>query len=350
MTTSKFVSRGLNFAFTALLVVACGGGGGGGGGGASGDTTPPSAGVSITQANAELITAAIVNSVNLVEGVSSGSTILTGVSTNTAAGGFNYPDFFVSQLERLPALASQSDTGSVTGVVIPETTHACTEIGGTSGTYTESGNVSDPSTVSAGDTVSVDFNNCVVDSVVLNGAMTLSVTTITPNFDGSPPYTLGIDAALSDFSANDAGFIVTADGDMSILLGASISGDFSTVFSGSSLLASAAGEAQRLTNYQFDILENASTGDYSVDISGTIATTAIGGSVSFVTMELFTGNDFGASEPTAGVMWITTSADNSQARVTVQPDGINVLIEIDADGNSLYETEIWTTWAELGNS
>lgn len=347
MKTAKSIAKILHFVVAALLVVACGGGGGGSGG----VVPPPAAGVSITAANAELITAEIVNSVNVVEGVSTGSIILTGVSVNPATSGFNYPDFFVRQMQWLPVLASQSNSGSVTGVVvIPPTTIDCTDfVGGTSGSVTGSGTVSDLDATTVGDSISVDFNNCVVDGIVLNGVMSLVVTMVTPGFDsGILPYTVGVDTVLSAFSANDAGFIVTGDGDMSMLLGASAMGDFTTELSGSSLLASAAGDAEQMTNYQFDITGNDLSGDYSVDLIGTIATTQIGGSVSFATTAPFVGNEFfGAGDPTAGEMQITTSADTSQARVTALSDGINIEIEVDADGDSLYESTLMTTWTAL---
>lgn len=344
MKTAKSFVKILHFLVAALLVVACGGGGSGG------VVPPPAAGVSISAANAELITAEVLNSVNVMVGVSGGPIILTGVAVSSAASGFNYPDFFVKQLRRLPVLASQSNSGSVTGAVIPATTYPCTGItGGTSGTYLASGDVSDPFATTVGDSISVDFNNCVVDGIVLNGAMSLVVTTVTPGFDsGTLPYTLGIDAVLTAFSANEAGFIVTGDGDMSMLLDASAMGDFTTELSGTSLLASAAGNAEQLTNYGFDITGNDLSGDYSVDLIGTIATTLIGGSVSFATTAPFVGNEFfGAGDPTSGVMQITTSADTSRARVTAQPDGINIEIEVDANGDSIYEATIMTTWTAL---
>lgn len=347
MKTAKRVTRMLHVVFAALLVVACGGGGGGG------STTPtvPTAGVSITPANAELIAATIVNSVQIVEGISTLPGFLPGVAVNPAGGGFNYPDFFLKQLQWLPALANQSNTGSLTGVVVPATVVDCTDplIGGTAGTVTVSGDVADPSldTITDGDQFDLDFNACVLDGIELNGGMSLTVITIPPNFDGTPPFSVELAAVLSGFSANDAGFIVTGDGDMTIQLDADTIGNLITVLSGSSLLASATGAAEQLTNFLFNIADNLVTGDYSVDLSGTIATTALGGSVSYVTNLPFTGNDNVANDPTAGEMHITTTADSSQERVTALTNGVDVMIEVDADGNSSYETTIMTTWTAL---
>ncbi|MCU7916635.1 MAG: hypothetical protein KZQ65_12305 [Candidatus Thiodiazotropha sp. (ex Gloverina cf. vestifex)] len=46
-------------------------------------------------------------------------------------------------------------------------------------------------------------------------------------------------------------------------------------------------------------------------------------------------------------MHITTSADSSQAWLTAQPDGINVQVDIDSDGDNNIDSTVMTTWAEL---
>ena len=346
MKTAKRVTRMLHVVFAALLVVACGGGGGG-------STTPtvPTAGVSITPANAELIAATIVNSVQIVEGFSNLPGFLPGVAVNPAAGGFNYPDFFLRQLEWLPALANQSNTGSLTGIVIGPEVLDCDDplIGGTAGTVTVSGDVADPTlnNLSVGDQFSLSFTACEIDSIVLNGGMSVTITALSGNFTGLPPFTVGLAAVLSNFSANEAGLIVTGDGDMTIQIDADTAGNLITVLSGTSLLASVGAEAAVLTLFQYNITGNQISGDYSVDLSGTIATTLMGGTVSYATTAPFTGNDNGPPDPTAGELYINTTADSSQATVTAETDGITVTIRVDAEGDDQYETTIPTSWTAL---
>ena len=90
------------------------------------------------------------------------------------------------------------------------------------------------------------------------------------------------------------------------------------------------------------------SGDYSIDIAGTIDSTILGGSVTFITEQPFVGNDFNVSdEPTEGVLLMTSNFDNSQARLTAQPDGVNVMIEVDADGDGVFEETVMTTWDNL---
>ena len=328
----------LSVALTVLLFTACGGGGD-----ESSDVTDTTTGVSITSTNAEKITAEVVSSVDTVGGTTTAADFVTGVSINLPDSGFTYPELVLRQLERLPSLASLSDNGSVTGVV---TTHTEPCSGG--GTYTISADVADPNVLTVGDTIIVTFNNCDESGIVLNGSMSITITEVTGTFDGIPPYALGFKVVFTSLSMSDASLVVTTDGDMTMRLSDDGTGNESMLLSGNRFTTSTADVVQSLMNYRYEMWMNDNSGDYSLDMQGTIESTAIGGSVSYVTLTTFTGNDLVSDgNPTAGVLLISTSIDNSQARITAQPDGINVQIEIDADGDGLYETTIMRTWTEL---
>ncbi|MGB5539864.1 MAG: hypothetical protein WBO37_07240 [Gammaproteobacteria bacterium] len=341
MKFTRTVISSVYLGLTAMLLVACGGGGGGGG---AGIALPPATGVSITMTNAEAVGAVVVNSVDIVEGAAGGAGMLTGVSTNTVGSDFNYHDFFVEQLRRLSSLADQANAGSLPGVVIPQTTELCTN----GGSLTVSGNVADPITLSVGDTITIQFNSCNEAGIISNGTLAMTISSVTPNFAFFPPYALGIDVTLTSFSVNDGGVVATGNGDISMQMDVTLAGDTNLLLSGNSLTATAGGEVEVLSNYSYDLRSNINSGDYSGDFSGTITSSTIGGAVSFVTLVAFTGNDFLVpSDPTAGELLITNSLDNSKARLIAQPDGINVEILVDADGDDLYETTIMTTWAAL---
>lgn len=50
----------------------------------------------------------------------------------------------------------------------------------------------------------------------------------------------------------------------------------------------------------------------------------------------FTGNDnIGTGNPTAGVLQVTTTVDNSQARLTALADAVS--LEIDGDGDGVMD-------------
>ncbi len=334
-TTSKSTAILISL-LTALVLAACGGGGGGG----SSSIGVPTAGVSITTSNAKPVGAAVLDSVDTVEGSTAGVGVFTGVSVVSTTDGFNYPDFVVSQLNKLLS-QDMLVGGGITGVAISETYYC------TSGSFTVTGNIANVNTLTAGDTLTISFSSCSDSGVVINGSMTMTFTQVSAGFNGSPPFTLGINVVMNNFSVNDGGYVATADGDMSMLLSVDASGNESMQLSGSTLRSSAGGEAELLTNYAYDMLYS-SSGAYSVTLQGTLASTKIDGSVSYTTITPFTGNDFvGAGNPTDGELHITTSADSSQAWLIAQPDGVNVQIDIDTDGDNTVDDTMMTTWTEL---
>jgi hypothetical protein len=321
------------------LLSACGGGGGGGGGDDA--APPPASGVSITTANAEAVSIEVINTVDLLEGASSGSTLITGVSITANSDGFSYRDFVLTQLDKFTVVKQQQLSSGVVGVVIPAITEPCS--GG--GTVTISGDVADPTldTFTAGDTLSAAFDNCSEAGILASGSLDLIINTISVTFDD-----IDISVIMTGFSVTDAGITFSSDGDMRLALTEDTSGNFGATFSGNSLTVSEGGQTDTLSSYNYVLTGNDLSGDYSIDISGTINSTILGGSVTFVTVQPFAGNDFiGTGDPTEGVLLMTSDFDGSQARLTAQPDGINVMIEVDADGDGVYEGTVMTTWATL---
>ena len=328
---------------TAVLLVACGGGGGGG------DDSPAAlSGVTITTDNAEFISAEILDSVDVVEGVSSGSTLITGVSVITTGDGFNYRDFVLEQLDKFSTVKQQQLSSGVVAVVIPATTEPC----GGGGSVTVSGNVADPmlDTLSAGDTLSLIFNNCSEEGVLFSGRLELTINTVSAGFDGMPPFEIDISVVMADLSVTDGGSTFSSDGDMRLALNEDISGNYGATFSGKSVTVREGSRTETLSGYNYALTANDSSGDYSVDIEGSLESTVLDGSVSFVTVQTFAGNDFiGTGDPTQGVLLMTSDFDGSQARLTAEADGINVMIEVDADGDGVFEGTVMSTWGTLNS-
>lgn len=222
--------------------------------------------------------------------------------------------------------------------------HNCVD----AGDVTITGSISNPPAV--GDTIRVTFNNCQEFGEITDGSMSITITQVSPNFDGTPPYTLNVDVVINNLSTQDINLGLTAitNGDMSIHLSETLAGDISVAILGNSLSLQFDSDYMTLSNFMITSITNGLTGDYSFEVDGTIDSNLIGGSVSFDTTSLFAGNiNVGAGDPTAGVLHVTTSIDNSQALLTAQPDGINIQIEVDADGDGAYESTVWTTWADL---
>lgn len=321
------------------LLAACGGGGGGG------DDSPP-VGVSITTANVEMVSAEVLDSVDVVEGISGGSVFITGVAVTANSAGFSYRDFTLQQLDRFSVVKQQQLSSGVVGIVIPATTEPCS--GG--GTVTVSGNVADPllDTLSAGDTLSLVFTDCNEAGVLLSGGLSMTINSISANFDGMAPFDIDISVVMTNLSVTEGGSTLSSDGDMRLALEEDISGGYGATFSGKSVTVREGGQTETLSNYNYELTGNEVSGDYSIDLAGTLDSPVLGGSVMFVTIQTFAGNDFNnPDDPTEGKLLMTSNFDDSKARLIAEPDGINVMIKVDADGDGVFEDTVMTTWQTL---
>lgn len=348
MKAANLITNILITVAVSLLVVSCGGGGGGG------VTIAP--GVGITQANAEVVAATAVNSVETAQGLSSGASVLTGVSVNATPNNFNLPDFIVSQLQRVAGAPGLLTNGSITGVAFGPEVSNCTDFGGTSGTVTMSGNVSGnvsgsgSNLLSVGDTIIMVFSNCNLPDAIINGTMSMTITQVSGDLLSFTTFTLGVNVTLSSLSISDGVVVITGNGDMSMLLDENFTtGDSRMVLSGNQITATDGSNTETLTSYNFDF-----TGDNSANfiaiMEGTVSTTALGGSVSFVTTTNFTGNDLANNgNPLAGVLLITTNTDGSQEWLIARSNGIDVQLDIDENGDGVVDATIMTTWTELSS-
>ena len=325
----------------SLLLIVCGF--------SSGDATnplsAPTSGVSIIPTNAEKITAKVWGSESILQGMTTPSDLLRGVSIGIPHSNFNYPDLLIWQLEQATALLGGIDAGSMTDEPI-ERTQPCSK----GGSYNLSSDVLVPNALSIGDRFTVTFHDCAELGFVLNGSMSLTMTLVSEGYDGMPPYVLGFQALMTSLSIREGSLVMTSDGDMEVVLQEDASGDAKMEVSGNSFETSVADEVELLTDYRYVVSTIGSTGVFSLELQGSLASTGVGGAVSFVTLTPFSGRESVAEgKPTACVLQISSGLDRSQARATAQADGVNVLIEVDTDGIGGYDYAALTTWKALEN-
>jgi len=285
----------------------------------------------------------VVNSVSTVEGAGSGTNFLTGVSVTVNDGGLTYLDLIVKQLGRIDLARQQQISGGIVGVTVSETVDC-----GGGGTITASGDLADPNALTPGDTITGVFTNCREVDFLISGRMDMTINSISSGFTGFPPFDIDVSTTLTNLSASDSLNSFTADGDMRVAVSADTVGNVSATYTGNSLTVTDGGDTQTLTSYNYVLTGNDATGDYSIEASGTINSTILDGSVTFLTVTPFTGNDFvGTGDPTQGQLLMTSNFDDSQARLTAQPDGVNIMIEIDSDGDGIFEETVMSTWTTL---
>ena len=289
----KFICLTAIFALGVVSIIGSGGGGGGG-------TTPIETGV-INQDNIVEITQGIVDSTLIGEG-------------------------FVEEFGDLQ---------------IPE--GACAY----GGTITSVGSIGDPPAVD--DTITVTFNDCQEFSDITDGTMILTIKEVSTDFDGTPPYNLKVEILFNDLSSEDIDLelVATVNGDMTITISEDDAGELRVRIQGNSLAQQWDSEVEELSDFLIELVDNWITGDFSKDLNGTISSTLLGGSVTFDTTTLFTGNENIGGEPTAGVLHVTNSIDNSQALLTAKDDGSGLEIKVDADGDGEYEFEDFISYDNL---
>jgi hypothetical protein len=316
--------------FAALLFAflwGCGGGGGGGGGPA-GLTPPPSAPVSVTAANATQVGATA-----LKPAVGGGGALgtVSGVETTAASQtrAVTRALLAVARDSKTPLSASQSVVGAAAQTIQCNLSGSVTvdiSADGTSGTIT--------------------FNAC-SDFAGETISGSASVTGVSAASDGS------------HFSGNfriDITFTVTGFAPLRIVGSFSINEncntsthDCTSSFTGTSLGAQQGNETWFTTNFTITEAFVSSTQTTTITANYTVSSTKLNGSVAVITSTplQILGS---AQHPYTGVV-VATGSNNSKVRVTVlgsdptAPD--QVRIEVDADGNGVYESSTLYPWSAL---
>lgn len=332
--------------FIALLVAACGGGGGGGGGNVIG----PLAGVEITADNAVDVTDAVLDTLDIVEGTNEGTGVLTGVAVSTDGDGFNYRDFALAQLDKFTLVKEQQFSSGVIGVELPPTPFFCNGIDDTDGTFTVSGEINDETftVLSTGDVLSLVFDACNFEGIVFDGGLVMTVAAISDGFIiENPPsaFDMTLSLVMDNLSITDGLDTFTGDGDQTLMLSDDGFGNISATMSGTSLTATAGGETTTLSNYTY-VMTVDSLLHYTLNMMGIMESTILGGTVDFITEVDFEGD--GEGNPTVGTLLITSTFNDSTARLFALEDGINVQIDVDEDGDGIVDVFITDqTWADL---
>lgn len=325
----------LGLFITLLSLSGCGGGGGGGG---DSSPTPTTGDVTITSANA----------------VEVASDVYEAIGDTASLGDFGTGGLIGSAGPANPTLSKSAvtlatksglegtiDTGSLIAVAFgPERTDCAV-----SGTVTVSGDISDPNTLSAGDTISLRFNNCDDgDGQVANGSLTLTVDTLSGDLD-SGFFALGVSLDFGSLSVLEAGETTAVDGSLSMLVDTTDYPVTTASLSSPSLSVTSGAQSANLSNYSATVTldESSMPPAFSVTSSGRIGLPDQSGAVTYSVREPFTG--FGDSDPQAGVLFIR-GANNASITMTVLSD-TQVQLEMDYDGNGSVDETAILTWVEF---
>ena len=313
-----------------LLLVGCGGSGGGNG---NGGNNPPTVGLDITGHNALEVSQVAYQAV-----VSSGDVAaLAGSSGLTASAGGSLakggaPAHFKGTL---PTLVQKIPFGP--------TTLPCA----VSGSLTISGDLDNPLTLTEGDTIRADYDNC-DDGVgeVIDGRLDFIVDAFSGDIL-TGVYNLTMTMDLINFRSTSATDVLMVDGDGTATLNNLQAPYVEASVSGNSLTSDMNGVSQSLTLYSSAQTLDAGVepAPYTMIASGTLDSSELSGVISYTTTVMFEG--LGNDYPNTGELFV--DGGDSSARITAI-DSVNVQIEIDADGDGMVDETIMTTWAEIDST
>lgn len=212
------------------------------------------------------------------------------------------------------------------------------------GTETVSGEMAVLGTLTAGDTIDVDYVNCTNEfGETLNGRMEMTIVI----FSGDilfGPFLLDTNVLLIDFEATTAEGSILSNGDARVSLDTTGAPVVLMSISGNSLTAVTQQSTEVLTNYATSqTVDTTPPEAYTLNSSGTVDSSQLSGFISYSTPVTFQGQ--GSAYPFAGELLITGSG-NATIRL-IALDDTNVRIETDSNGDGVVDTSEDTTWDDI---
>ena len=309
-----------------ILVAACGGSGNSVGG----NTPPPNEDFGITSSNAKQASKVAYQSV-----ITSGDIAdLVGSSGLTGNGGSNFskPDAGTQLKGAISSLVQNIPFGP--------TQLPCV----VSGSLTISGDLANPLTLTAGDTVIADYDNC-DDGVgeIIDGTLDFVVDVFTGDLI-TGAYALTMTMDLVNFQVATAIDVSTANGDGTATLNSMLAPYVEASASGNSMTTDTNGATETLSAYSSaqTIDAGLDPAPYTMIASGTLDSSQLSGVVAYSTPVMFEG--FGNDYPNTGELLIDGGGSSA---LLVAINNVDVRIEIDSDGDGTVDDTIMTTWAEL---
>lgn len=331
MTTTRVI---LILVSPLFLATACGGGGSGSGSGGN-TPPPPSAGLGITPSNGAQV-AGVAYQAALASGDIASLASNSGL-TGSAGGGL--------AAASPEAQAGRQGSTVLQNVPVGPTTSPCA----VSGSITISGDLANPLTLTAGDTISASYDNCDDGAgEVVDGDMDFEVDAFSGDIL-SGAYDMTMTMNITDFQVSSATDVITGNGDGTATINTLAAPYVEASVSGNSMTTDTNSFSQTLYNYVSaqTVDSGVSPSPYTYMSSGTLDTTRLGGVIDYTTTVIFEG--FDADYPYVGELLVV--GDNSSARLIAQPNSIDVVIEIydNTTGTGTPVDVINTTWADLAS-
>jgi hypothetical protein len=213
------------------------------------------------------------------------------------------------------------------------------------GTMTISGNIQNPMTLSAGDTISIEARECDDgQGEIIDGDIHFTVAAFSGDMGGDL-YELTMALEIIDFQVRTPDEVVLSNGDVTVTVDTLRSPVVSTMVTGDSLTLDLSGASETLVG--FSTSETLDGGlvpsPYTMTASGTLDSTQLGGTVHYSTPVMFEGLDL--DYPHTGELLIQGENNTSVRLIALEGGRVRILIDSDGDGEP--NDTIETTWDEL---
>jgi hypothetical protein len=316
----------------ALSLAACGGGGSG----ASSTGTPAAVQGGITPSNYQSAAANAVNAVGPLVDIQDVGSMVVGVQADGGAQGL--ADTTVGLYKHALALNPKL----VTGV---QMTQPC-DLGGTMSIDT----TNTGSSIRAGDTAKISANNCrFADIPMVNGAMSLTITSVTGDPVSSNNYSLGMAVKFDNFNVTEGAVRTGLSGDLNIAYSQAGTSTVNAGITGQSLTVSQTGGGAAGTYQlsQYDIKVVTANGNASLSGKYTMSgnSSSVGGSFSYTAQTLQPlVVAFGSSYPSSGALIVR----GTPATVTLTAlNSNNVRVDYSEKGDGVVTATNTLTWTAL---
>ena len=204
--------------------------------------------------------------------------------------------------------------------------------------------------VDAGDSVSMNLANCFEGGLSMNGSMAASFTAITGNLD-SNVYSAAMTMSFTNLSAGTSAGSATGNGSISIALSSTAVNNSTVTLTVASFATSGnyGGVSSTRSLQDLTISDTRTPSGLgflsSTSIAGTLTSSALESrpfTLSTVAPLLRASSE---NYPSSGQLK-AVGMNGSQVRFTAQSQ-TNLLIEVDADGNGVYEASVTKQWLDL---
>ncbi len=318
-----------------LALTACGGGGG--------DDAAPNSGGSGAQAsvNADNYVAVGVSAWTMMSETAGGTRTATGADVENRKAALSA--FTQSQVQRaLEAQASNPEqaTGAVSSVSVK-----CAQGGSATYTYNLVGT---QGTLAAGDAFKYSYSNCVENGYTWNGSIDMQVERAA-GVISSAAYDLQYKVAYHNLTAKAPHSSFAYDGNLTLAIKSVAAHNVASQFvtKGLSTTVSYAGSTytSSISDYDLRVAEAPSGNSYTdaMSLNATYTLSSLGSQTITVTTPV-TWVSLGGANPSAGQMVIASSTG---AKVRMTARASDVLFELDANGDGVYETRQTVSWNDL---